>query len=221
MDGTGELFTDFVEALPQTFQRQTLRYPVDVCLSYAELLQFVNVATTNCDPFVLVAESFSTPLAIQFAAMNPPNLKGLVLCAGFASSPAHGWRRFLPPLLSSVFAFPLPKLAIRVFLAGWSAHPSLVSSVQTAVGLVQPKVLSARFCAVLQCDVRAELRKIAVPILYLRAKQDCLIPKPCLEEILRDSRQISVEEIPGPHLLLQREPRQTAAIVADFVQRFA
>lgn len=220
MDGTGELFTDFVKAFPQTFQAQTVRYPIDVCLSYAELLRFVSAATTSSEPFVLVAESFSTPLAIQFAATNPPNLKALVLCAGFASSPARGWRRFLSHVLPSAFAFPLQKLAVRLFLVGLSARPSLVSSVQAAVGSVQTKVFSARFRAVLQCDVRTELRKIMVPILYLRAKQDRLIPKTCLVEIRQDSRQFLVTEIPGPHLLLQREPQQTAAIVADFVKRF-
>ena len=62
MDGTGELFADFVDALPKSFETVRVRYPADRCLSYSELEELVQAACS--EPFMLVAESFSTPLAI-------------------------------------------------------------------------------------------------------------------------------------------------------------
>src|ERR1035437_1949808 len=80
MDGTGELYANFIAALPHRFEMEIVRYPVDVSLSYSELLCFVQSTIKDSEPFVLIAESFSTPLTIQLATTNPPNLKGLVLC---------------------------------------------------------------------------------------------------------------------------------------------
>ena len=220
MDGTGNLFADFVEALPDEFETEIVRYPTDVFRSYLDLLPLVNSASQPSEPYVLVAESFSTPLAIQYAATCPPNLKGLVLCAGFTTSPVQGWRRILSSLLSPVlFRLPLPSFIVRLLLAGSTASPALVAAVKAAISSVQSVVLSARFRAVLGCDTRAELAQIAVPILYLQAMRDRLIPPSCLEAIQRVKPETVVSAIDGPHLLFQREPLQTADVVARFVHQ--
>ena len=208
MDGTGELFSEFVAALAGQFETETVRYPTERCLSFSELEVFVRTACSTTGPFVLLAESFSTPLAIQYAASNPVNLDGLVLCAGFATSPVQGWRRWLGWLLAPlVFRVPLPNLAAKLWLVGPDAPPSLLATVRAAVSSVQPKVLAARLRAVLGCDVRAELGRVAVPVLYLQAKEDRLVSAACLEELRRIKPQMAVAALEGPHLLLQREPR--------------
>jgi pimeloyl-[acyl-carrier protein] methyl ester esterase len=220
MDGTGELFTDFVDALCGTFETDTVRYPTGDCLSYSELARFVRSATPDSQPFVLVAESFSAPLAIQCAATNPPNLKGLAICAGFATSPVRGWRRFLGSLLTPIlFRVLLPELAAKVWLVGPDAPPSLLAAVRGAISSVQPKVLATRLRAALACDVRAELDQVVVPILYVQAKQDRLVSALCLEDIKRIKPKTTVATIDGPHLLLQRQPRRAAQCVSEFVQQ--
>ncbi|MGA2888543.1 MAG: alpha/beta hydrolase [Terracidiphilus sp.] len=220
MDGTGSLFADFVKAISDTFETEIVSYPPDVCLTYSELMHLVRKSIPKSEQFVLVAESFSTPLAIQYAAMNPPNLKGLVLCAGFATSPVHGWLRFIGSFLAPIlFGVAIPKSVTKLLLVGSTAPPSLLTAVQAAVSSVQPKVLLARFRAVLDCDALAELTQVAIPILYLRATQDRLVPASCLEEILRIKPQTVAAGIDGPHLLFQREPLQIAEVVARFVQQ--
>ena len=79
MDGTGELFRNFADVLPGSFETNTVKYPTDTYFTYSELASFVQAAVPVSEPFVLIAESFSTPLAIQYAATNPPNLRGLVI----------------------------------------------------------------------------------------------------------------------------------------------
>lgn len=222
MDGTGRLFADLVQAFSGKYEIVPVCFPTDIFLSYSELMDFVHSATHDSEPFVLVAESFSTPLAIQYSATNPPNLKGLVLCAGFASSPVRSWLRFAGSLLSPFFfRMRLPGFAASLLLVGPKASSRLLFAVDSAISSVQPKVLSARLRAALDCDVRAELNRINVPILYIRATQDRLIPASCLEEIRQIKPLTSVAEIHGPHLLFQREPQQTAEIIARFVSRLA
>jgi len=169
---------------------------------------------------MLVAESFSTPLAIKFAATNPVGLEGIVLCAGFATSPVQGWRHFLGSLLAwLLFRVPLSNLAAKRWLLGRDAAPSLVAAVQLAVSSVRPEVLAARLRAVLGCDVRMELGKITVPVLYLQAKQDRLVSASCLQAIQRSKPDVTVAVLEGPHLLLQRHPLRAAEVVVEFVRR--
>ena len=124
-----------IAALPSGFQAITVRYPTTVSLSYAQLAPRVRDTAPTSDPFALVAESFSTPLAIQIAAEDLPNMKALVLCAGFATSPVRGWRRFLASALAPIlFRLPLPTFlqsapsSVRTPRSKWCAQfeqPSL------------------------------------------------------------------------------------------------
>jgi pimeloyl-[acyl-carrier protein] methyl ester esterase len=219
MDGTGELFSEFIAALPDTFEVMTVRYPTERYLPYSELEHIVRAACPISGPFILVAESFSTPLAIQYAATNPANLAGVVLCAGFATSPVRGWRRFLGSLLAPlVFRVPLPNLAAKLWLVGSDAPTSLLTAVRGTISSVQPRVLVTRLRAVLKCEVRADLSQIAVPILYLQAKGDRLVSASCLEDVRRINPQVKVASLDGPHLLLQRQPQIAAEAVVEFAR---
>jgi pimeloyl-[acyl-carrier protein] methyl ester esterase len=218
LDGTGELFADLVRALPDTFHARVVGYPSDSFLPYRDLMTFVQSAAPAAEPFVLVAESFSTPLAVQYAAMNPPNLKGLVICAGFVTGPAKGSRRFIVSLIAPVlFRLPFPGFAIRFFLVGPNAEAPLIAAVRAAISSVRPNVLSGRLRDVLACDARAELAQVAVPILYLQGERDRLVPASCLDEMRRIKPEIEVIAIPGPHLILQREPERAADAIAKFM----
>jgi pimeloyl-[acyl-carrier protein] methyl ester esterase len=222
MHGTGELFSEFIHALrdamPGIGTIESLNFPTDENHSYQQLLVTLQKSVPATEPFILLAESFSTPLAIQFAARQPQNLRGLILCTGFGSSPAKGWRRlaglFLAPIL---FRLPLPGAAVSFWLAGPGAPPSLLHAVRAAISSVRPKVLSARLRAVLCCDVRHELSRIEVPILLLQASRDRLVPASSAEEMLLIRPDATLKTLEGPHLLLQREPHKAAAAVRDFI----
>ena len=220
MDGTGELFGHFAKALQGSFATTAVRYPNHVVLSYDELMAYVGSAIPSSEPFILLAESFSTPLAIECAAANPPNLKALVICAGFSHSPARGLRRFavscLAPLL---FRFRPSNFVLEYLLLGQGAAPSLLNEVRAAIASVQPEVSSARLRAVLHCDVRPALRKISVPILYIQAGHDRMVPASCIREIRQIQPTTDAVVINGPHLILQREPRLVAEAVERFVRQ--
>ena len=222
MDGTGELFADFIKALSVGFEAEVMRYPAGRFLSYDQLMSLTLSALSASEPFVLVAESFSTPLAAQLAATKPPHLKGVVLCAGFVTSPLRGWLRYLCLFLApALFSVKLPEPAARYWLTGSSASPALLASVRAAISSVRPTVLSARLRAVLTCDASAALEKIAVPILYLQAKKDRLVKESSFNEICRIKPKTVAAVIPGPHLLFQLEPQRAAEVVMEFVRQLS
>ena len=92
LDGTGELFLDFLAALPELWTATIVTYPTDRFLRYSDLRPYVGAAVPQLEPFVLVAESFSTPLAVWYAATAPPNLTAVVICTGFVGNPVMDGR---------------------------------------------------------------------------------------------------------------------------------
>jgi pimeloyl-ACP methyl ester carboxylesterase len=222
LDGTGELFADFIEALPQATTVRVARYPTQKHLNYAELLTLVKELTADLGEYVVVAESFSAPLAIRFAGAHPPNLTALVICAGFASSPF--------PFLGSVlevfvhpwlFRFRLPDSVLDHYMVSSSAPSDLKAKIRQTLGHVSPQVLAGRVREVLNCDVRKDLPPINVPILYLRGTNDLLVKGKCLENIQRLHPSVQLASIPAPHLVPQCQPCQSAKIITEFCSSIA
>jgi pimeloyl-ACP methyl ester carboxylesterase len=217
MDGTGELFAPFVEALPDGFEVRIVRYPVDRALCFSEQAQLITSAASGTTPFVLIAESFSSPLAIEWAATNPPNLRGMVVCAGFASSPIPKPLRSICSFLAPViFLFNPPSIGVKLLLVGTNPPIGLVATVQSAISSVKPSVLSARLRSVFACDVRSALSRVTVPILFIQPRQDRLVSKTKLAEMRRIKPSAGVEIVSGPHLLFQREPNSAAEVAVRF-----
>jgi pimeloyl-ACP methyl ester carboxylesterase len=219
LDGTGQLLSEFCDALSSELELILVRYRTDRCLSDSELQALIREACPTSEAFVLVAESYSTPLAINFAASRPPNLKGLILCVGFATSPVRGWQRFVVSTSAGLLSHvPIPEWAARYWIIGADGPPALLATLRAALSSVQPKVLAARLRAVLKFDVRAAVQQIRVPILYVQAKHDRLVGASCAEELRQLNPRIEVVTLEGPHLLLERDPRKAAAVVINFVR---
>ena len=221
MDGSGELFRGLVTVLPEELETETLWYPADRYMKYGELAGTLRGAIPVDEPFVLVAESYGAPLAVLIASLEPPNLKGIVLSAGFVTSPLRGWRRTLiwdlAPLLAHVS---MPALVARYLLVGQEAPQALVELVTGAVSWVTPKVLGARVREVLNTDVRAELAQVKVPVLYLQPTKDKLVDPGCVGEMqaVKAGRTVMIE---SPHLILQCEAKIAAEAITEFVDELA
>lgn len=220
MYGTGDLFAEFIAALPAGLATRVVEYPNDVSLSYAQLMTLVQAAVPVDEPYVVVAESFSTPLAIQFAATHPVNLKGMVLSAGFATSPVRGVLRRLTPFLAPLLAFlPVNEIAARLMTLGSTAPKPVLKRVAAGIAAVRPKVLMDRVMAVERCDVRGDLRRVTVPVLCMQSRYDRMVNAVCMEEMRRVKPELQVVVFDASHMLIQQLPRETAATVADFVRR--
>jgi pimeloyl-ACP methyl ester carboxylesterase len=168
--------------------------------------------------YVVLGESFGSELAVKFAATHPPNLAGIILCAGFVSNPVRSWG-ILPRLLSNPFLFQFqpPDFAVKYFVAGAHAPRSLIQAVRGARRSVNTTVFAKRAQATIHSNAREEIRKVNVPLLYLQATEDHLVDKSSLEEIQRLHPQTISVFIRAPHLLLQTEPRAAVEAITEFL----
>lgn len=220
MDGTAEPRAEFVAALGPTIEHQVVSYPADPALGYAELEALARAALPVDRPYVLLGESFSGPIAISIAASCPPQLVGLVLCATFARSPhpALGSLRWLLPVVPFGLA---PVRLVSAFLLGRFASAQLREALKATLAEVSMATLKARTDAVLRVDVRPALSKIRVPVLYLRATQDRLVPRRCADAIVEAAAQARIIDIEAPHTMLQIAPAAAAAAVRAFIETVA
>lgn len=218
LDGTGQLFTPFLKQLPPGLTASFVAYPRDIKLSYEQLKAQAFSALPATDPYVLIAESFSGPIAIEIAAEHPHNLKALVLCASFVSNPA-------PPLLQWIqffnhpfwFRFRLPDSFVRYAAAMWDCEATVIHELIEQSKSVQPEVLADRFSQVMRVNVQAQLQRCLVPLLYLRAKRDLLVQARNWKEIVRLYPQASYAEIDASHFVLQHRPTESLQAILTFL----
>ena len=217
LDGTGELFAEFIDALGG-FPTQVISYPADRAMSYAEHENFARDKLPANEDFVLLAESFSGPIGISIAATAPARLKGLILCGTFASNPLP----LFGPLAKLVGAAPalrVPPALSAPWLYAGRGTPELRRAHAQAMSRVSPSAIQARVAAILAVDYRTLLRRIEVPMIYLRARADRLIPASAGRAIQKLRPDCEFAEIDAPHFLLQTEPDSCAAAVLSFVHR--
>jgi pimeloyl-[acyl-carrier protein] methyl ester esterase len=222
LDGTGDLFADFIAALPESWTATTVAYPTGRFLRYVDLRPFVSAAVPQEERFVLVAESFSAPLAVWYAATNPLNLAAVVICAGFVRNPLRGWSGAVGALAKPwLFKLKPPRTILEYFLLGQHAPAALLQTLRHTLQKVSPSVLSGRLQEILDCDARDALRRTTVPLLYLEATDDRLLSLSCKDEFSQLRPDIVVRSVPGPHLLLQREPQKAATVIMAFISSLA
>lgn len=213
MDGSGALFEDFVSELKA--KSIVVSYPVDKPLSYSQLEELVLAALPSNEPFVVLAESFSGPIAIALAERALPQLRAVVLVCSFAKLPLA-----FPALLQKALAWlpfcrvPAP-LAARVLLGRYSTR-AMETKLKQALRAVSSEVWRVRLRAVLAVDRTASLCRIRLPVLYLRASEDRVVFSSASEVISEHVPGTKVVRVEGPHFILQAKPKESAAAVRAF-----
>lgn len=219
LDGTEQLFAPLLQVLPPHLQTTVVTYPGHERRSYSELCDLVTASLPADEPYVIVAESFSGPIAIRLAAASPPNLQGIVLCASFAYIPCHFPSRAVFTLLSRlVFAVSAPHWAVRFFLVGSDAPEELLSLFYEAVSTVSRSVLSYRLRIAFAAEERETLRNTSVPLLYLLPTRDRLLRRRSLNLMLPIRKDITVTQIAAPHFILQRNPNEAIQRIETWMQ---
>lgn len=213
LDGTGDLFEEFVRATPDEHEVTVVSYPLDQELSYGQHVEFAMGRLPSSGPFVVLGESFSGPVAISLAARHPPDLVGVVLCNTFACAP--GWRGFARLPWTTLFSLRLNRFTAGLHLVGFSNVGPWIERIREANRKTAPRVLARRMQEVLSVDVRDRLESIRVPILYLRGTRDRLVGRGSLARILERRPDVHIAPIDAPHLTLQLEPERSWAAICE------
>ncbi len=216
LDGTGWPFSDFIHGFASDVNIIVVPYPTHTVLGYTELISIARTFLPKEQPFFLLGESFSGPIAIAIAASQPPGLLGLILCCSFARNPRPRLS-VLRPLLSIAPIAILPIALLSFFVLGRFSSARLRRLLAKSLAQVSPAVLRARARAALSIDVSASLPRVNVPLLYLRAAEDRIVPKAASQLITSFIPTTTTVVFPAPHFLLQVLPSQTAATVREFM----
>jgi len=218
MDGTGELFSPLLQALGNSLESSVLRYPTDEPLGYSELLARVRGELPKSGPFVLLGESFSGPLALMLAAESPPGLRGVILCASFATNPIRWLPRPAAPLVRSFCFRLMPRFAQVKAVLGRYQTSELRALLAKANSAVKPSVMAARARAILAVDVLEQFKACPYPILYLRGQRDRVVRKHVVKSLLLQRPALQVVMLPAPHLILQVAPKESVQAIHEFVR---
>jgi pimeloyl-ACP methyl ester carboxylesterase len=217
LDGTGKLFSEFVNVLGSSVDSRIVAYPKDQPLGYDELEALVLAVIPRNQPFVLLGESFSGPLAIRIAARAPAGLAAVILCASFAKNP-FPWLRWARPLAAFLPLKSLPRWVRAPLMWGSASPQQAPAQMERAIAGVSPGVIRRRISVLLAADESAALGRLRLPVLVLRARRDRVISRAATQWILKKLPSAQLAEIDGPHLLLQTRPAECADAVRRFMR---
>lgn len=215
MDGSGELTADFVSALRLSSKPTIVSYPADKPWGYAELVDYVRSLLPKDRPYVLLAESFSGPVAITIAASNPVGLAALVLVCTFVRCPIRVPRSIAQLGLHAPVGTVCRAMAARLVLGRFSTLTTR-TRIRKAVSSLSAPVWCRRLRSVIEADVADRLRHISVPVLCLCARGDRILSRASSVEISRLCPGARTMEIDGPHFLLLCKPDECADAVRAF-----
>jgi pimeloyl-ACP methyl ester carboxylesterase len=215
LDGTGTLLSEVEAILDREHDVSSLQYPSDL-YRYEDLQTWIEKTLPEGE-FIMVAESFSGPLAVMIASNRPSNLKGVVFAATFAKTP-----RKLPSFLTCATEI----MPIKSLLFAWLAQPFLMgkwsnkeftADFRHSMGLVPASTIAGRLREVLKVDVVEQLNSLDLPTIYLQAANDRLVPsRMALDFELEPDNIFAIE---GPHFLLQANPSHSAKYISKFAAR--
>src|SRR5579859_4156651 len=164
LDGAGLAFGPMIKLLPSSIRPTVVSYPRDRVMGYPELMPWV-MGKLPGEPFVLLGESFSSPLAIMIAAARPRGLRGLILSSAFARNPL-----WLAPNWLASLARPLPFQLYKPYVrvkAWWRGGEARVARLEAMSGLIAA-VVAHRAQSALRVNVMDLLSTCDVPVLYVR-----------------------------------------------------
>ncbi|MGJ5135947.1 alpha/beta fold hydrolase [Bradyrhizobium oligotrophicum] len=214
MDGTGELLKPLAERLSANRPTQIIAYPLDRPLDYDQLATFVSERLPR-DPFVILGESFSGPIAIEIAATDA-RVAGLILASSFARHPLPAWLSHVASLLDLRW---LPSNLFAAMIMGRMAKPELRLQLKDVLRSLPAAVLQARARDALRVDKRDRLAETTCPALCVHGSSDWLVGRRQIAEILAARPDCGRCELDAPHMLLATHAEAAAAVIDDFCRR--
>ena len=210
MDGTDLLLDEFCRLAPPTHKPIVYPLPDDPEQTHEHFCDYFSkkvIAEQECH---VIAESFSGPIGILLALRHPDKIKWLTLVASFATSPTFALAKLIP--WSNLFQLPLPSFIAKTLLLGGDSIRA--QELKKALELTSARILAARMRAVLNVDVSKELQQLECDLKYIRPTADRLVSGRSSDEIVRLNSRFSINEIAGPHLILQTRPKECWTAIA-------
>lgn len=218
MDGTGHLFKWFEDAVPNTIVTKHIAYPAHATLDYPALTAHVLHQLPQDDDYLLVAESFSGPIALQIAAQHPARLKGIVLAATFLHQPLGLVGNILKPLLTNrwLYRWQFAPALTWCLCNSANCHPEVAATLSATLRDLPPTLIAHRVQSVLNVDCREHFCTCPQPVLILDAAKDHLLANRQIWQMQSLRPDAAVVTIDAPHLILQCAPAAAAQAILNW-----
>jgi pimeloyl-[acyl-carrier protein] methyl ester esterase len=214
-DGTGELFAPFLPALGDQHDVTIARYRDEK--SFDDYLDTACALLHGHDN-VLIAESFSGPIALALMARFPNRIRCAALCVTFVVAPHRALTRLARLLPASFFDAHLGQRAIlRQFCLGRECSPALEDKALSVIRSVDGSTIKQRFNVLADIDMRRVASTITTPTLILRATQDRVVNRVRYQQLIDALPHATVQDVDGPHLLLQTRAQSCADAILQFI----
>lgn len=208
----------FLDACQSEFDAKIIPLPSDL-YDYEKGAEAL-LKVVECDsPYLLVAESFSGPLALYIAKHQPQNLRAIVLSATFTR----------PPLLKELLVFLahfLPQWhagwikKIASFLLCNTSTSSFATMAIHAFESLPYNTAKGRLRSIARVHAEALLSSCPVPVLILTASQDTLLWRD-YEPTVYSYPHIQCQKIKAPHMLLSHAPKEALACITKFYKQLS
>jgi pimeloyl-[acyl-carrier protein] methyl ester esterase len=220
LDGTGNMFQPFISSLGDEIQPHIISYPSDRYLSYDELSNFALDRLKKIDDqLVLLAESFSGPVAIKLLQDSLPSIKAVIFSATFCGSPKSflvSLSKFLP--VATILKLPIPNAVIKYLCFGYDCSPETIDLFKTTIAKSNAKVLSQRIIEISRLKFK-EQNLSNIPCCYIQAQYDKLVPESAFQSFQQIAPDIQLIKINGPHFILQAKPQECKESIVKFIRK--
>jgi pimeloyl-ACP methyl ester carboxylesterase len=211
MDGTGEFLTGLSDELTSSRPVYVISYPRNEPVGYDDLARSVTECAPK-EPFVILGESFSGPIAIELAATDP-RVAGLILASSFAWHPFPSICAPFARLLASKW---MPAKLVQTALLGSTGAPSLKAQLRKTLKELPEHIIRSRVTEVLRVDKKEQLRQITCPVLCLQGRLDRLLGKRGVKQIASAQLHCQVIWFEASHMLLETHPEAAAEAINSF-----
>lgn len=214
LDGTGDLFTPLLDELSM-FQCEVIQLPLSGGQDYPSITASVREQLPS-EEFILIAESFSGPIAATLAMENIRYLKSVIFVATFLSTPRKPLLMIAQHLpLKLLSTLPFSGFFIRELLLGHNTSNPLIDLFKDTIKALPRSLISHRIQSIL--SLNANKNRCELQVAYLQASSDKLVPANKALEFQRRFNNITIKTVKGSHLILQANPSECAVVISELV----
>ena len=213
MDGTGELFAEFLSYYDG--DHLVLSLPQFGPQEYADLAGIINKQLPT-EGYILLAESFAGGIVPELLKLNSSNMKGVIFVASFLSSPNKYLLQIAKRLpIKALASVPLSNIVYKGIFLVPGASKELLSKFVKVIKSIPEHVLKSRLAVM--THQRLPEMTFGIPAIYIRALSDRLISSQKGREFNKVFIDIEYITIEGPHFILQAKPKECSRLITEAI----
>jgi len=212
LHGTTALFDTFIRLAPAWARCRAVPLPAEGPQDFDTLAQTLYQSLRSLEGIVLVAESFSGPIAARLSRLLTTKVALLVLCNPLVEASLVIPPRLAVSLLSLRF---LPAWSVGLLMAGGSS--TLGTAILHEVRSLPNDTLLKRIEVAQWSGPRDLVDHAHPPLLAIISNADFLVAASSRNAALSSIPFTTIAELQGPHLIIQARPTEVwTAISSEF-----